>query len=63
MTKLALFVGLLLLVVACGESSSAFHSEAECNAAPFKQGEIGVCGYYPGYGWAHVPVATSIRQN
>lgn len=63
MTKLKLFGALALLIAACGKDGGGYRTEAECNATPIKYGETEACANYPGYGWARVPFATSIRQN
>jgi hypothetical protein len=62
MVRMTFSIGLGLLLAACANSPS-YPNESACNSTPFKYGETGVCGYYPGYGWAHVPVFTTIRQN
>jgi hypothetical protein len=51
MLKVGLLVGLMLLLAACANN----RPESSCNAPP-QSGETGACAYYPGYGWAHVPI-------
>jgi hypothetical protein len=62
MPKLKLLTGVALLLAACA-SKPGFPTEAACRATAPQYGEFQYCGYYPGYGWAHVPFPTSIRQN
>jgi hypothetical protein len=62
MRKVNFLAGCALLLAACADSPS-FTTEAECSRSPIQRGDTDFCGYYPGYGWARVPVATSIRTN
>jgi len=48
-------VGLAFLLAACA-ASIGFTNESSCSETPPKSGETQACAYYPGYGWAHVPV-------
>jgi hypothetical protein len=62
MLKITLLTGCVLLLAACA-NNQGFATEAECIRSPIERGDTDACGHYPGYGWARVPVATSIRQN
>lgn len=48
-------IGLALSLAACAGGPSV-HTEAACKNTPPQYGETARCAYYPGYGWAHVPV-------
>lgn len=52
MLRAVLFAGLTLLLAACAAGD---RPESVCNTPP-APGETGACAFYPGYGWAHVPV-------
>jgi hypothetical protein len=53
MLKACLFAGLALLLAACAGAGD--HPESVCDTPP-PPGETAACAYYPGYGWAHVPI-------
>jgi hypothetical protein len=63
MARIFFATGVVLLLAACGAGGGGSATEADCYNTPVKQGDTATCGYYPGYGWARVPVFTSIRQN
>jgi hypothetical protein len=55
MKTIGYLLGLAMLLAACS-ASMGYPEESSCSGTPPKSGETQACAYYPGYGWAHVPV-------
>lgn len=61
MKKIGCLVGLLLTLGACARTPGN-PTESNCYGTPPNTGETGVCAYYPGYGWGHMPNYHTITQ-